>query len=136
MRHTALAPVPMLLVLLGTAPLAAHHATQAEFDKNKQKTITGVMTKVLWVNPHVNWVMDVKGPDGKVTTWTLVGAGPGAFRAAGLSGRDFFRTGETYTATIALAHNGSARGHIMTFKMPDGKLVTLWKGDFNDPLGR
>jgi Family of unknown function (DUF6152) len=136
MRHKVLASVLVLLVVAATAPARAHHATQAEFDKNKLKTITGVMTKVLWVNPHVNWIMDVKEPNGKVTTWTLVGAGPGAFRAAGLSGRDFFKTGETYTATIALAHNGSARGHIMTFKMPDGKLVTLWKGDFNDPLGR
>jgi polyisoprenoid-binding protein YceI len=36
----------VLAGLVATAPLLAHHATQAEFDKNKQKTITGVMTKV------------------------------------------------------------------------------------------
>ena len=65
MRHKALASVLVLLALLGGVPLVAHHATQAEFDKNKLKTITGVMTKVLWVNPHVNWIMDVKEPNGR-----------------------------------------------------------------------
>jgi hypothetical protein len=114
----------------------AHHATQAEFDQTKVTTIKGVMTRVMWVNPHVNWHMEVKNADGTVTDWTIVGAGPGQFRAIGLSGRDFFQIGETYSASIALARNGSSRGHIMSFVTPDGKTLQIWTGNGDDPLGR
>ena len=117
-------------------PSYAHHATQAEFDQNKVVTIKGPMTRVMWVNPHVNWHMEVTNADGTRTDWTIVGAGPGAFRAIGLSGRDFFKLGETYEASIALARNGSSRGHIMSFLTPDGKTLKIWTGNGDDPLGR
>ena len=128
--------VAVIAVLLIAVPVLAHHATQAEFDQNNVKTITGVMTRVMWVNPHVNWHMDVKNEDGTMTDWTIVAAGPGQFRSIGLSGRDFFKVGETYTASIALARNGSPRGHILTFITPDGKTLKIWSGNFDDPLGK
>lgn len=114
----------------------AHHATQAEFDQNNVVTIKGVMTRIMWVNPHVNWHMEVTNADGTKTDWTIVGAGPGAFRAIGLSGRDFFKIGENYEASIALARNGSSRGHIMSFLTPDKKTLKIWTGNGDDPLGR
>ena len=79
------------------APLA-HHAMQAEFDQNNVVVISGVLKKVNWVNPHVNFLLDVTEPDGKVTTWTLVHAGPNQLRAAGLSDRDFFQVGQELLA--------------------------------------
>ena len=65
-------------------PAVAHHAMQAEFDQNNVVVISGVLKKVNWVNPHVNFLLDVTEPDGKVVTWTLVHAGPNQLRAAGL----------------------------------------------------
>ena len=60
--------------------------------------ITGVLTKVLWVSPHVRWVMDVKNPKtGKVETWTFPG-GPADFERSVSAGRDVFKVGQTYTA--------------------------------------
>jgi hypothetical protein len=122
-------------LVLFAVPVFAHHATQAEFDKDKKKVITGTLTKVLWINPHANWHLSVKNEKtGQLEDWTIVAAGPGAFRAAGLSQKDYFKVGETYTASIALAHNGSNRGHIITWEMPDGRKVNLWAGDGADPL--
>jgi len=132
----AYALLAIVAVLRAGVPAFAHHSTQAEFDQNNVKTITGVMTKVMWVNPHVNWHLDVKNPDGTTTDWTIVAAAPGQFRSIGLSGRDFFKVGETYTASIALARNGSPRGHILTFVTPDGKTLKIWSGNFDDPLGK
>ena len=135
-KKTYLAAFVLTILALG-APASGHHATQAEFDQNNIVVIEGVMTKVLWVNPHVNWIMDVKdAKTGEVTTWTIVGAGPGGFRAAGLSARGFFKVGDRYKASIALARNGSARGHIMTFETPDGKVLKIWSGNYDDPLGK
>lgn len=115
--------------LLGlAAPAFAHHAVQAEFDQDKKATITGVLTKVLWINPHVRWVMDVKDPKtGKVATWDISGGGPGGFRQIGITGRDVFKVGETYTAIVALARDGSNFGHVFAFILPDGRKLDMWQ---------
>jgi hypothetical protein len=110
------------------APVFAHHAVQAEFDQNKRATIKGVLTKVLWINPHVRWVMDVKDPKtGKVVTWDISGGGPSGFREIGITGKDVFKVGETYTAIIALAKDGSNFGHAFAFILPDGRKIDLWQ---------
>jgi len=85
-----------------------------------------VMTRVMWINPHVRWFMDVEDENGEIATWNISGAGPGVFRRVGVSGRDVFKTGETYTATIALARDGSNFGYIVSFVMPDGRQLDLW----------
>jgi hypothetical protein len=85
-----------------------------------------VLTKVLWINPHVRWFLDVKDESGKVTTWTISGAGPGGFRDIGISGRDVFKTGETYTAIVARARDKSPNGYVLTFILPDGRKIDLW----------
>ena len=42
-------------MMAAALPVLAHHASQAEFDKNSPKTISGVLTRVQWTNPHVLW---------------------------------------------------------------------------------
>ena len=115
-------------LLMPAARLSAHHAVQAEFDQNKRATITGVMKRVMWVNPHVRWTMEVKNPKtGKLETWDISGGGPGGFRAIGITGKDVFKVGETYTAVIALARDGSNYGHVFSFIMPDGRKIDMWQ---------
>jgi hypothetical protein len=116
----------LVALLFLAAPTSAHHAVQAQFDQDNVATITGVMRRVMWINPHVRWFMDVTDEDGNVTTWNISGAAPGGFRRIGISGRDVFKTGETYTATIALARDGSDFGYIITFVLPDGREIDLW----------
>jgi hypothetical protein len=57
-------------VLLGVAPIAAHHSFAAEYDSKKPVTLQGIVTKVEWMNPHVYFYMDVVA-DGKTTNWAL-----------------------------------------------------------------
>ena len=40
------------LLVLATVPVAAHHAFSSEFDANRPVQLTGVVTKMEWVNPH------------------------------------------------------------------------------------
>ena len=129
--------VALATTLALAAPALAHHAMQAEFDQNNVVVITGELKKINWVNPHVNFLLDVKEPDGKMTTWTLVHAGPGQLRAAGLSDRDFWQIGKTYTASLALARNGTPRGYVFTIKTPDDKFIYLTFGNVGvDPLNK
>ncbi len=120
------AAASILGLALVTGPASSHHAVQAQFDQDNVTTITGVMTRVMWINPHVRWFMDVTDESGKVTTWNISGAGPAGFRRSGISGRDVFKTRETYTATIALARDGSNFGYIIAFVLPDGRKIDLW----------
>src|ERR1051325_10671541 len=73
-----------LMLLLISAPARAHHSANAEFDTQKQLTITGVLTKVDNVNPHSWWYVDVKGPDGKIQSWVLESLAPRGLIMKGL----------------------------------------------------
>ena len=128
MRDSFLPALAVIGLLAVVAPAFAHHSVQAEFDQEKKIKITGVLTKVLWINPHVRWVMDVKDPKtGKIVKWDISGGGPGGFRQIGISGKDVFKVGETYTALIALARDGSNFGHAFAFVLPDGRKIDLWQ---------
>ena len=50
----------LALVLLTSAAVSAHHSFDAEFDRSKQVSLTGVVTKVEWTNPHVWFWVNVK----------------------------------------------------------------------------
>ena len=137
MRKLLAVAIASVVALAAPRVVLAHHAMQAEFDQNNVVVISGVLKKVNWVNPHVNFLVDVTEPDGKVTTWTLVHAGPNQLRAAGLSDRDFFQVGKPYTASLALARNGSPRGYVFTIKTPDDKYIYLTFGNVgSDPLNK
>jgi Family of unknown function (DUF6152) len=63
-------------MLLAAAPVWAHHAFAAEFNEKAPLKLQGVVTKWELVNPH-SWIhLDVKGPDGKVTSWMVEGGSP------------------------------------------------------------
>ena len=51
------------ILILGL-PLLAHHSFDAEFDANKTQTLSGVVTKVDWVNPHAYIFFNVKDESG------------------------------------------------------------------------
>ena len=126
MRVRFAAMLAAVALLAGTVPGFAHHATQAEVDKDKPITITGVMRRIQWINPHVRWYIDVKDDKGEVTTWLITGSGPGAYRNNGITAGGVFPIGETYTARIAPARDGSTNGYIMTWTLPNGTKMDFW----------
>jgi hypothetical protein len=112
-------------------PAIAHHALQAEYDTTKRGEFTGVLTRFALINPHVRWFFDVKNPDGTITKWEMAGAGPGVLRQNGLT--RIFKEGDTYKVVYAPARNGANVGRAVNFTFPDGRVVTLFHEDPNNP---
>lgn len=116
----------------GRETVSAHHAFAAEFDRDKPITITGVLTKVQWVNPH-SWIyVDVKGPDGKITTWAFEFGAPNALLRRGLRKSDF-PLGIEVKVDGFLAKNGTPVANASNVTLPDGR--RLFAGSNTTPGG-
>jgi hypothetical protein len=123
----------VLGMVAASAPAFAHHSVQAEFDLTKPVTLTGVVTKVEWINPHSYLYLDVKDSGGTVKHWSFEMASPGALRNAGLSRADRggLKTGDTITVNGILAKDGSDFGLVKEVILPDGRKFTIWSDDPN-----
>ena len=62
-------------LLIGAVPLSGHHSFAAEYDGDKPVTVTGVVAKIDWMNPHIYFYVDVKDEKG-VTQWKFEGYPP------------------------------------------------------------
>ena len=87
----------------------AHHSFSAEFDADKPVTITGIVTKVDWTNPHVWLYVNVKDEaSGKVTNWGAEMGPPHGLQRTGWR-RDTLKIGEEVTIKGFMSRNGSSR---------------------------
>jgi hypothetical protein len=55
------------LLALAAGTIAAHHSFDAEYDSSKSVTMTGIVTKVDWINPHAYIYVNVEGQAGVQT---------------------------------------------------------------------
>ena len=109
-------------LLLASAPLLAHHSFAAEYDSKKPIKITGTVTKVEWMNPHIYYYVDVKDASGKVTSYAVEGGTPNTLRRNGW-GKDSLKTGDNVTVEGFMAKNGSNHVNGRTVTLPDGRKV-------------
>jgi hypothetical protein len=77
-----------LAIMSATIPVIAHHSGTM-FDDMKEVTLSGVVKEFQYTNPHSWLLVDVKGPDGKVTTWGFEAEGPSTLLRAGIRKSDF-----------------------------------------------
>jgi hypothetical protein len=89
---------------------------------SKKFTLTGSITKVEWVNPHIVVYMDVKGGE----AWQLESNPPAWFRRVGVSRADFVKAiGQTVSVEGVRAKDGSLYGYLQKITMPDGTALEL-----------
>src|ERR1700741_724355 len=116
-----------LLLVFAASPLFAHHGFAVEFDKNSPVTLSGVVTKMEFMNPHMYFYVDVKGKDGKVVNFAFEGGPPNVIYRQGWR-KDTLKPGDAVTVKGFRAKDGSALAACVAVKWPDGREVSAGSG--------
>ena len=95
--------------------MLAHHSFAAEYE-SKEITLTGMITKVEWTNPHIYFYIDVKDASGNVVNWAVEGYPPNTLKRTGFT-RDDLKIGDKVTVTALpgqrqLQPRGGPRSHV------------------------
>ena len=127
MRTRFFVVLVVIAFAVSAAPLSAHHSVSGQYDASKPLTLTGVITKVDWINPHIYLHLDVKEKDGAVTTWTLSTLPTAMMRRAGLTKESLQgMPGEVVTITAIAARDETKKlGWISKITYADGHHVQL-----------
>ena len=111
----------VLVILIATAGLAAAHHSFTAFNMTDEKSVTGVVNRVEWTNPHI-WIwIDV--PDAKGATYGFEGMSPNFLERRGWT-RTTLKTGDKITVSYRPLRDGKNGGMWMTGKMETGKILT------------
>ena len=126
MRHAARTWV-LTVVMLAAATLAfSHHSTAGQFDLSKKITITGVIAKIDWVNPHIYVFVDGKDESGTTAQWALETLPTAMMRKANLTKEAVAgKAGETVTVIGNPARDGKKSAWINKITYSDGHFIQL-----------
>ena len=94
------------VLAVAVAPVLAHHAFTAQYDSNQPITLTGVVVKIDWLNPHAYFFIDVTDEaTNEVTTWACELTSPVGLMRRGWT-RHSMKIGDVVEVNGALARDG------------------------------
>lgn len=120
MRYSTFGTLTLALAaMLGSlaAPLSGHHSFAAQYDADQPVTLTGAVTKIEWMNPHVYFYIDVRNEDtGRVENWALEMGAPAVIQRRGWR-QNTMKIGDMVTVEAARAKNGDPHANARTVTM-------------------
>ena len=126
MRHKIASVGCAVLTLLAVASVEAHHSPSAIFDMAKHIAVTGTLTRIDWINPHIVIAVEARGDGGRIDRWTFQSNPPSWYRSVGLARADFAKAiGQTVTVEGVRARDGTLYGYMDKIKLPDGTSLEL-----------
>lgn len=109
------------LVVLGSAPVQAHHSG-AMFDRNKAVVLEGVVKAFQWTNPH-SW-LQVEVADGKGGTkeWSVECGSPNTLARSGWR-KTSFNPGDKIKVRVGPMIDGTAAGLFVGAELANGSTL-------------
>ncbi len=110
------------VLVISQGRVAAHHSNVA-YEVTKVVTITGVVQKFEWVNPHTWLHVEVDDGKGGKAVWECEGRAPGILGRAGWS-RTILKPGEKVTVDMSPAKDASRTSIIARVTKADGTILS------------
>ncbi len=94
----------------------AHHSFRAQYDATKPIEVTGYVTKIDWMNPHVYFYIDVVNAQGKTESWAFEMGPPHMLEQRGWK-RNSMAIGDELEVSGTRARDGSLSANARTVKL-------------------
>ena len=111
----------ILLVLALGAPAFAHHST-AMYDMNHPVTVSGVVKRFEWTNPHAFVYLEVKDEKGNAVEWEVEMMSLNHLRGYGWNSKTV-KPGDVISATGGAAKSGAPSMISSFMKLGDGRMM-------------
>ncbi|MBV9503535.1 MAG: hypothetical protein JO323_00870 [Acidobacteriia bacterium] len=120
----------LMSVLAVAGPLLAHHSFSM-FDREHQITLTGIVTRFEWTNPHAYIELDVPDGSGGTRHYSIECASPNVLTRVGWKYSEL-KSGDKVTLLVNPLKSGKLGGMLERATLPDGREL----GDGNPPNGK
>lgn len=101
-------------------PAAAHHSFASVFDREQPVELTGIVTEIEWMNPHVWFYVDVENATGESESWGFEMGSPNGLIRRGWR-HDSLKIGDAVTVAGVRARDGSPRAAVRTVTLATGE---------------
>jgi hypothetical protein len=105
----------------GAGPATAHHS-QVMYDGAKRISLTGRVKSYRWVNPHVQFTLEVTDAEGRSIDWEIEGSSVTQLRARGWA-RNSLAAGDLLTVIVHPLRSGAPGGTMTSATRADGSPV-------------
>lgn len=111
--------------LLASGTSLAHHSLSGVYDIRKSGEVTGIVTKVEFMNPHGAMHLRVDNEDGTKTEWILTSGSANTLSSLGFGrgGPNTVLQGDLVTIGYFPARNGKPLGFIRSITLPNDKTI-------------
>ncbi len=111
----------VMIFVLTTTPAIAHHSTSM-YDMANPVTVTGVVKRFEWTNPHAFVYLEVKDEKGNAVEWEVEMMSLNHLRGYGWT-RNTVKPGEVISCTGGAAKNGAPSMISSYMKLGDGRMI-------------
>lgn len=108
-----------IALMLVTVPVFAHHSL-AMYDMSNPVTVTGVVERLEWSNPHAHLYLNVKDSRGNVEEWIIEIDRPDFLKHNGWTSTTV-KPGDTITCTGGQAKSGDRTMRCTTVMLANGE---------------
>lgn len=118
----------LAVLLMAAGPADAHHAFAADYEAGNEGTVTGVVTEVMFRNPHARYYLEVTGDDGDTELWDLETLNLIMLGRMGWD-KNTIKVGDQVTVTGILGRNNTKRMSIVTVTLPSGRTISPFRSN-------